>query len=287
MESWIADIEFERPSGIGRVAKKLLINPIGNHMPAKILRGLLWFTRSELARSNWTDPGGWRSMVISYDGRPERMIDRILVKSGAIPMALRNRKKLAARLIARLIDQVDHEPAHVLCLGAGPGHIITDAMAQARRQADATLVDISDDAFDYGRRLARRCGLKDRVRFIRGDVRDVKEMLDYRVDIVKMIGICEYLEDDQIVSIVAAAGGVMPPGASIVFNSLSDRHGTDPFFRRVFGLHMIHRSVEQLQRLMGDAGFCDFASYAEPLGVYEVVVGKRGPGSEDSPKGRE
>ena len=112
-------------------------------------------------------------------------------------------------------------------------------------------------------------------------------MLDYRVDIVKMIGICEYLEDDQIVSIVKAVSGMMPPDASIVFNSLSNRHGTDAFFRRVFGLHMIHRSPEQLQSLMGHAGFCDFDSYAEPLMVYEVVVGKRGPGREDSPKGRE
>jgi len=71
VESWIADIEFERPSVAARVAKKLLVNPIGNYMPAKFLRGLLRFTRSELAKSNWTDPGGWRSMVISYDGSPE------------------------------------------------------------------------------------------------------------------------------------------------------------------------------------------------------------------------
>jgi SAM-dependent methyltransferase len=269
------------------VAKKLLINPIGNHMPGKLLRGLLWLTSSELAKSNWDDPGGWRSMVISYDGSPERMIDRILVKSGAIPMAVRNRRKLAARLIAKLIDRVEQQPAHVLCLGAGPGHIIMDALGQAEHQAEATLVDISEDAFDYGRRLAERCGLRDRVRFIQGDVRDIKRMLDNRVDIVKMIGICEYLEDDQIVSIVKAVGGMMPPNASIVFNSLSNRHGTDAFFRRVFGLHMIHRSAEQLQSLMGQAGFCDFDSYAEPLMIYEVVVGKRGPGREDSPKGRE
>ncbi len=287
MESWTADIEFERQGKITRVAKKLLINPIGNHMPGNFLRGLLWLTSSELAKSNWDDPGGWRSMVISYDGSPERMVDRILVKSGAIPMAVRNRKKLAARLIAKLIDQVEQQPAHVLCLGAGPGHIIMDALGQAGHQAEATLVDISEDAFDYGRQLAERCGVRDRVRFIQGDVRDIKRMLDNRVDIVKMVGICEYLEDDQIVSIVKAISGMMPPNASIVFNSLSNRHGTDAFFRRVFGLHMIHRSAEQLQSLMGHAGFCDFDSYAEPLMVYEVVVGKRGPDREDSPKGRE
>ena len=119
--SWIADIEFERMGVCKRIAKKLLINPLANHLPAKWLKDWLRKGESELAHANWKDPGGWRSMVISYDGNPKKMWDRILVGGGTIPMALRNRKRLAARLIARLIEQTEHDSAHVLCLGAGPG----------------------------------------------------------------------------------------------------------------------------------------------------------------------
>jgi hypothetical protein len=100
-------------------------------------------------------------------------------------------------------------------------------------------------------------------------------MLDRPPDIVKMLGICEYLSDQEIVSIAAAVARAMPPGASIVFNSISKAHGTDRFFRRVFGLHMNHRTPQELQDLIGPAGFSRFVSLHEPLGVYHIIVGKK------------
>jgi len=112
-------------------------------------------------------------------------------------------------------------------------------------------------------------------------VRDVGRQLQSPPDIVIMIGICEYLTDEQIVSITAALADVVPCGTKVVFNSLSRRHGTDRFFRRVLGLNMIHRSSEQLQALMARGGFSQFSSTGEPLGVYEVVVGCR-DGQRDS-----
>ncbi|MCK4601848.1 MAG: class I SAM-dependent methyltransferase family protein, partial [Phycisphaerae bacterium] len=226
---------------------------------------------------NWADPGGWRSMVISYDGQPKQIVDRILVGAGAVPMALRNRRLLGGRLLTRLIEKCDHEPVHVLCLGAGPGRIIIDALSQARRDAYATLVDLNPDAFDYGRQLASQAGLSEKVSFHEGDVRDVKDHLSRPVDLVKMLGICEYLGDAQIVDIVGTLAEVMPAGASIVFNSLSKKHGTDRFFRRVFALNMIHRSPPQLQELIRAAGFGDFVSIPEPMGVYHVIVALRKP----------
>ena len=268
------NIEFERIGPMTRVVKKLLINPMANYLPAGMLKKFLRDGKSQLALANWRDPGGWRSMVISYEGNPEQTWDRILVKGGTIPMALRNRRKLAAALIAHLLDESSHRPAHALCLGAGPGHIITDAMLMAEKECKATLVDISSDAFDYGKQLAEQKGLSDNVRYIKGDVRDVKGEITERVDVVKMMGICEYLTDDQIISIAEALSEIMPEGAAVVFNSISRRHGTDRFFRRVFGLHMIHRTPAQLQDLFSTAGFGDYQVFGEPLGVYDVVTGR-------------
>ena len=86
---------------------------------------------------------------------------------------------------------------------------------------------------------------------------------------------------DLASSIAQALTDLMPPGGAIVFNSISTKHGTDRFFRRVFGLEMIHRSPEQLQALFSPAGFGDYAGIEEPLGVYTVVVGrKRSPAGE-------
>jgi len=274
MDSWLADLGFERPGALSRAAKAAIVNPLVNYMPAGMLKALLRFGKSELAEANWADPGGWRSMVISYDGRPRQVADKILVGAGTIPMALRNRKRLGSRLLARLIDAAERRPVHVLSLGAGPGQIIIEAMSQAKHEARATLVDLNADAFDFGRRLARQFGLSQNVSFVTGDVRHVEKLVDHQPDIVTMLGICEYLTDDQIVAIVGAAAGVMPAGAPIVFNSISKAHGTDRFFRRVFGLHMNHRRPEELQTLMS-AGYANFVSIPEPLGVYHVIVGRR------------
>ena len=216
-------------------------------------------------------------MVISYNGRPSQIADKILVKAGGMAMALRNRRRLAARLLARLIDSCDHEAVHVLCVGAGPGHIIMDAMTQARRAAVATLLDPSSDAHEYARRQAAQRGLGERVRFVTGYAQDASRLLEGRPEVVKMIGICEYLTDEQIRQIAAALASVMPVGGAMVFNSLSKAHGTDRFFRRVFGLHMIHRDPAHLQSLMASAGFGDFVSIREPLGVYHVIRGRRRP----------
>ncbi len=276
MEAWTRDLEFESLGPAARWSKKLLVNPIANYMPASITRALLRLGKSELARANWNDPGGWRSMVISYEGRPRQLADKILVGGGTIPMALRNRRRLAGRVLARLIDQAESEPAHVLCLGAGPGMIIMPAMLEAESDSRATLVDLSADAFEFGRAQAEQAGLTDRIRFIQADVRDVQAHLDQPPDIVKMLGICEYLTDEQIVTIASAAAGVMPPDAAIVYNTISPKHGTDRFFRRVFGLHMNHRNCDQLESLMRQAGFERFQAVCEPLGVYHVVVAHRG-----------
>ena len=275
MEEWLSGIQFERQGPLKRLLKHTVFNPLANYFPAAWLKAALRFSKSELAAANWSDPGGWRSMVISYDAACPQIADKLLVNAGTISMALRNRRRLGSRLIAHLIDAGPSDPVHVLCLGAGPGRIIMDAMKQARRPSRATLVDLSADAFDYGRQCASAAGLQERVRFIAGDVRDVGGMLDRPVDVAKMIGICEYLSDEQILSIAHALAAVMPAGSAVVFNSISPSHGTDRFFRRVFGLHMNHRSPRELEAIFAAAGFGEFFRSREPLGVYHMILGRR------------
>ncbi len=278
MENWINDIEnieFESHGPVRRLLKTVVINPLINYIPAGITKGLLKLTKSELAHANWNDPGGWRSMVISYEGNPGQIADKLLVTGGSVPTALRNRKRLGATVLTKLIEESDSDDAHILCLGAGPGITIIEALKRANGAAHATLVDISNDAFEYGQQLADSEGVGHKVRYILGDVRNIDDLLHEPPDIVTMIGICEYLTDEQIIEIIVAAASVMPAGASIVFNSISKRHGTDRFFRRVFGLHMNHRSPEELQVLMSEAGFMNFTAIPEPLGVYHMIVGRR------------
>jgi len=267
--------DFETLPPLRRALKRLLINPLANYLPAGLLKALLRFGKSQLAAANWIDPGGWQSMAISYNGHCRQIADKILVHAGTMPMALRNRKRLGAALLARFIDECPDPSVHVLCLGAGPGQIILEALALAHAPARATLVDRNAAAFQMGRHLADQRGLGERVRYVQADVRDLHEFLHDPPHIVKMLGICEYLDDEEVVAVARAAAEVMPPQAPILFNALSPAHGTDRFFRRVFGLHMIHRSPRQVEALMAAAGFGDFVVHPEPLRVYHVIVGRK------------
>jgi hypothetical protein len=67
----------------------------------------------------------------------------------------------------------------------------------------------------------------------------------------------------------------MPTGSAIVANSISRRHGTDRFFRRVFGIHMTYRNRQELEALFSRGGLGNFTSTAEPLGVYHILVGHK------------
>jgi precorrin-6B methylase 2 len=275
MNNWLESIEFESVSPVRKFFKLAVFHPFANYLPAPIMRWMLKVTESELAAANWKDPGGWRSMVISYEGKPKQISDKILVGTGSVPTALRNRKKLGSALIANLIEQVPGDNAHVLCLGAGPGLIIIDALKKTAHAAHATLVDISDEAFEYGLSQADAHGVADRVSYIRGDVRDIQTILDEPPQVVKMIGICEYLTDEQITEIINAVSEVMPAGTAIVFNSISEAHGTNRFFHRVFGLKMNHRTPAELEALMSQAGFGEYEEHSEPMGVYHVIVGRK------------
>lgn len=269
------EICFEALSLPKRIIRKTLINPCANYLPARFSKALLRFGKSQLAQANWVEPGGWKSMVISYNGQCQQIADKILVKAGTLPKALRNRRWLVVWILSRLIDQGRLDYRHILCLGAGPGVTVIEAMSRAHLEAHATLVDLNDEPFEYGMRLAGEHGLENRVRFIEADVRDIGKYLNEPPGIVEMIGLCEYLQDEQIMMIAQAVAQLMPVGAPIIFNSVDSAHGTDRFLRRVFGLKMVYRSARQICRLMQQAGFGEFQAYREPMNVYEVIVGRK------------
>ena len=112
-QDWVSDLPFERIGWLRRILKAAIVHPFANRFPAPALKATLVALRSELAAANRTDPGGWRSMVVSYDGRPKQFADKLLVLLGTMPMALRNRRRLGGRVIARLIDAASREPVKV------------------------------------------------------------------------------------------------------------------------------------------------------------------------------
>lgn len=189
----------------------------------------------------------------------------------------RNRRKLIIDRLTRFLRQQPTDaPVNLLGVGAGPGWHIQTALVESGispERATAYLIDLDDDAFPYGRSLAEKFGIGDSIRFIKGDVRQIHEVLPkVRFQIVKLVGIIEYLKDEQLIVLFKSIREVMTQNGRLVTHGLVDRYGTGKFLSRVFQLRHYSRDADHLSRLLCDAGFrVDECEY-EPTGIHPIIT---------------
>lgn len=271
-------ITFEAPSKSTRQVKKFLVNPLINYLPRSFFFWLLRKTQSPLVLESLRKAGSWQTMRISYENKPHvDLLDKLFLTFGTFPMGLRNRKRLVVKKLVEFIGRHPQRPLHVLGIGAGPGTNIIEALAKIRdSRIFAHLIDMDSAAFEYGRELARRFGLPDgQITYTQGNAVELAQHLQSEPHLVKLIGILEYLTDEQVQGLFDLAYRVMPPGGHIVVNSISNRHGHDRFMRRIFNLHLNYRTPDELMALLRKSGFTQFDLAREPLKIYYVIVGEK------------
>ena len=272
------DEVFERLSTPQKLSKAVILNPLVNYvLPRSVLKHLLHKSGSPLAVSSMEEPGGWRSMVIAYENaEPINLIDRMVMRMSSFPMGLRNRKRLSVKILRELMDQ-RREPTNLVAIGAGAAHNVQESMHLCVHNGiSAYCIDLNPDAFELGRRKAESLGLSDRVHFIHGNALDIRKLVRVTPHLVVCIGILEYLTDEQIIDIFKVMNEASPKDAFLLANSISKAHGTDRFLRRVFNLHLHYRSQERVEELMVSAGYKPFRKEREPMGIYSIVVARKG-----------
>ena len=269
---------FETPSPIQRVAYRLL-NPFKNWLlPASWLKAFVSSRPSSLISESFVSPGGWRSMEHVYRKRsPVSWLDRQALIDNPISMAARNRRKIVTERLVQLIRKhPEAAPITFLGIGSGPGWHIQTAIRQsgiAASRVTAYLIDMADDSFEYGRQIASHFGLSDSVHFLQGDARNIRETLPgLHVDIAKLIGIVEYLNDDQVLELLNAVSSVMAPGGHLVINGIVDKYGIAPFLDRVFGLRHFKRDARHLKDLLENTGFQIAQSEYDPSGIHPILT---------------
>lgn len=274
-------IEFEEFPPL-QYAMKLLLDPFRNHLiPASWWRTLMGLSRSPLVAETLRRPGSWQAMQIVYaNERPVDFIDRLAVRYNAISMASRNRRKLVtAKLTDVLATMSGQDHIAVVGVGAGPGLHVQDAIGRAKlqpTQVAAYLIDRDSEAFEYGRQCARERGLESAVHFVQGDARDIRRVLpSVSPDVVKIVGLLEYLTDEQVTELLSALHGVMAPAGRLLTHGMVDRFKTGPFVARTFGLRHVHRTGDHVAKLLRLVGFQTIEVFEAPMRVYPVLVASR------------
>lgn len=271
-------IQFEAPPKRTRAVKKVLVNPLINYLPKRFLLWIFRRSQSPLLKESLRKAGSWQTMRISYENKPHvDWIDQLFLTFGTFPMGLRNRKRLVVKQLVETIAKHPERPLHVLGIGAGPGTNIIEALSQiGDPQIFAHLIDMDSAAFDYGRELARKSGLSPgQVDFTQGNAIELASHLRTPPHLVKMIGILEYLTDEQVQGLFDLAYRVLPPGGHILLNSISNRHGHDRFIRRIFNLQLNYRAPDALMEMLKKSGFSRFDVKREPLKIYYILIARK------------
>ncbi len=275
----IDGIRYETLPLLQRIFNRTILNPLVNYIvPAKILTGFISSSRSPLVQESILRPGGWRAMRISYEnGEPRDWIDKRILKDAVLTLSARNRKRMAVSVLKELIHRYRvHGDVHIVGIGTGPGFNVLEAMVDAKTdRVFAYCIDEDINAFKFGRRLADEMGLGGRVKYIAGNAVNLEHLLEVVPHIVKMVGILEYLTDDQVTELFRVSHRMLPAGGSILVNSMRDTHGVDRYLRRVFNWHLNYRSPQKIVRLFEECGFVDFNHRSDPLGVYSIIVASK------------
>ncbi len=275
----IDGVRYETLSLFQRVINRAVVNPLINYfVPAKLLANFLKSSKSTLAHESMLRPGGWRAMNLCYqNGEPRDLVDKRILKDAILTISARNRKRMAVRELSDLIRKYRVEgDVHIVGIGTGPGFNLLEAMVDAKTdRVFAYCIDEDSDAFDFGAKLAEELGLKKQVRYIKGDAVNLEHLLEVVPHVVKMVGILEYLTDDQVRELLQVSHRNLKPGGSILVNSILDSHGVDRYLRRVFNWHLNYRSPRKILRLFDECGFGNFQLRSDPLGIYAIVVASK------------
>lgn len=257
-----------------------VFNPWLNYLlPAKLLKWAVRRSKSPIVHESFRRPGGWLSTYQAYENaEPVDLVDRIAL-TDPIARALRNRRQVVTRLLTDFIRHYSaNGPVRLVGVGAGPGAQFQDAILRSgvdTASTQAHIIDLHDDAFPFGTARAQKLGLGDAVTYQQGDARNAEELLpDVHPQIVKLIGIIEYLSDEQVLSLLKPLRRMMTDDAVVLTNSFSDRFNGSRFLVRVFGLKHYYRSAADVRRLLREAGFAVPEEFASPMEMYSIMWAK-------------
>lgn len=260
---------------------KTVIDPLRNRLlPASMLKRMASRSQSPLIQESLVRPGGWRSMNIVYENRrPVDWMDRMAVRYNPISMATRNRRKLVTAKLTEVLKTLTGESSiQLLGIGAGPGLHLQDAAVRAGippQKLRIFLIDRDSDAFEFGRQCATERGLARCVEFVQGDAREIRKNLPHvSPNVVKIVGLLEYLNDEQAVQLLSAMREVIQPNGRLLTHGLVDRYNAGPFLARTFGLSHVQRTADDVRALLKSVGFETLNVFETPMQIYPVLLAR-------------
>lgn len=193
--------------------------------------------------------------------------------------AVRNRLKLVKKILKKSIISLSQEKVTIISLGSGSARAIIETIAELREkdygyQIKAILVDRSRNALLYSEKLARQYGVADSIICVKGLLEEfIKNCRENPPDIVEMVGVMDYFDDEQAIDVVSKIYTLLSPRGILITCNIKN-NPERKFLTRIVGWSMIYRDKQELAEIIILSGFSprQIELIYEPLGIHGLVV---------------
>lgn len=198
------------------------------------------------------------------------------------PKALRNRLKLVQKVIVNKIMNIDSndDRINILSLGSGSARAIIKVLTDHNLSGyniDVKLIDKSEHALAYSKKLSEEYGVKNNIEWIQDDVRNFMEHAHYwKPNIVEMVGLLDYFDDKKAIELISNIHKSLPRGSYLVTCNIDTNYERN-FITRVVKWSMVYRNSKQLINLLNASGFKNqnIEVIYEPLSIHGIIIGKK------------
>lgn len=229
--------------------------------------------------------------ILYNDGYPERAGNwlqrffHLVWFSTANSRAVRNRLRLVKREITGKLMSLAKEKGEIrmLSIASGSARAVIESMEAAReklagKSVIAVFLDKNPAALEYSKALAARAALPFELHWVNDSAGNYLRSgrAGEKYDIVEMVGLMDYFDDDRAEATFAQINDRLHPGGMLVTANICDNYERR-FVTKVVGWDMIYRTADDLAKLVMQAGFKHNAVRAmyEPFKIHAVVVAEK------------
>ena len=192
--------------------------------------------------------------------------------------AVRNRKKLVALEISKLIAKIYNEtktPVKICSIASGSAQAVLEGVKIHNIPVKIFLLDINKDALKHSVKLAKKEGLESCLVTIRGSATNLEKLfLTIKPDIVEMVGFLDYRPNEKATLLLNRIYKNMENGSYFLTgNIIPNREKL--FLKAIINWKMIYRKPKKLKEVIEKAGFRRNNILVESLGIHSIAVCKK------------
>lgn len=243
-----------------------LLSPIvWLHAEISRLTGYSMLIPGSVAYKTMLAAGTWKAIQMIYDYEHTSWYDDLYMNC-LNGRALRNRRRLEAEVLRDLTKNIKT----IVSLGCGSGGAVIDIMKEDP-EVSVWFVDYDPAAIDAVR---SKIPAGSHASYAVGDIRDFVPMLqDYREPvIVEIVGVIEYLSDEQVFELFKGIYNGVPAGSVIITSTIHDNPERG-FITHAMKWPMKYRSRVGLYILIELAGFGEVRLTSETAGIHSIGTG--------------